>query len=173
VDLFFKTPDVGDSLLYALDIAEGVLNGKSGRLYKRLVEGEQLAVSVGAGNSPNQYLSTFSVSIVLRPGADPRRVEEIVWEELDSLKTVPVPQKEFQKVRNNSYGAQVRSLVNLENVATNLAWYETFGDYRMYLGWASQVEKVRPEQVQDAAQKFFTRTNVVVGNLLPEKKTEK
>ena len=44
MDFCFKTPGVGDSSLYALDIAEGVLNGRSGRLYKKLVEEKKLAV---------------------------------------------------------------------------------------------------------------------------------
>ena len=42
----FKTPEVGHSRLYALDIAEGVLNGRSGRLYKRLVEEKKLATVI-------------------------------------------------------------------------------------------------------------------------------
>ena len=168
-DLVFKTPAVGDSSLYALDIAEGVLNGRAGRLYQRLVEKEQLCVSVYAGNSPNKYLSTFSVSATLRPGADPARVEAIVWEELRRLQQEPVSPRDFQKVRNNAYASQVRSLSDMENVATYLAWYEMFGDYRLFLQWASRVDQVTPAQVQAAARAYFTRENAVIGLLLPEK----
>lgn len=167
-DLVFKTPAVGNPDLYALDIAEGVLNGRAGRLYKRLVEQEQLAVSVSAGNSPNKYLSTFSISVALRPDADPAKVEKIVWEELRRLQTEPVSPRDFQKVRNNTYATQVRSLTDMENVATSLAWYEVFGDYHIFLDWASHVDKVRPEEVQSAAQRYFTRQNATVGQLLPE-----
>ncbi len=53
----YLVPEVGDSKLYALDIAEGVLNGRSGRLHKRLVQEENLAVKVSASNSPNKYVS--------------------------------------------------------------------------------------------------------------------
>jgi predicted Zn-dependent peptidase len=78
---------VGDSTLYALDIAEGVLNGRSGRLYKRLVEEEKLAVGVSASNSSNKYVSEFAVRVNLRPNANREKVEKIVWEELEKLKT--------------------------------------------------------------------------------------
>lgn len=166
-DLVFKTPAVGDSVLYALDIAEGVLNGRSGRLYKRLVEQEQLCVSVSAANSPNKYVSTFSVSAVLRPGADPAKVERIVWEELKKLQSEPVSAREFQKVRNNSYATQVRSYTDMENVATNLAWYEMFGDYRIYLRWPESLDSVTPAGVQLAAKNYFRRDNAIVGRLLP------
>lgn len=167
--LVFKTPEVGDPILYPLDIAEGVLNGRSGKLYKRLVEQEMLAVNAGASNSPNKYVSEFSVTVNMRPDADPAKVEAIVWEELEKLKTETVSEREFQKVKNRAYAGLVRSLTDMENVATNLAWYEMFGDYRMYLTWADELNKVSAASVQEAAQKTFVRDHSVAGLLLKEK----
>ena len=167
IDIIFKTPGVGDSAIYALEIAEGVLNGRSGRLYKRLVEEEQLATSASARNSPNKTISTFSVSVSLRPDANPENAEKIVWEELDKLKAELVNEREFQKVLNNAYAAQVRSLTDMAGVATNLAWYEMFGSYNLYLNWAASLETVNREAVKNAAGDYFTRKNAVVGWLVP------
>jgi predicted Zn-dependent peptidase len=164
--LVFKTPEVGDPEIYALDIAEGVLNGRSGRLYKRLVEQEKLAVSVSAGNSPNKYVSEFSVRVNMRPDADPAKVEKIVWEELEKLKNEPVSEREFQKVKNHAYAGLVRSFTDMENVATMLAWYEMYGDYRIFLNWAGELEKVSAAQVQEAAKRTFLREKSVAGFLL-------
>ena len=163
--LVFKTPEVGSKDLYALDIAEGVLNGRSGRLYKRLVEEEKLAVSVKAGNSPNKYVSEFSVMVSLKLDADVNKVEKIVWEELEKLKTTPVSEREFQKVKNAAYAGLVRSFTDMENVATMLAWYEMYGDYHIFLNWADELEKVTPAQVQDVAKSTFVRDHSVVGIL--------
>ena len=164
--LVFKTPEVGDPEIYALDIAEGVLNGRSGRLYKRLVEQEKLAVGVSAGNSPNKYVSEFSVRVNLRPDADPAKVEKIVWEELEKLKNEPVSEREFQKVKNHAYAGLVRSFTDMENVATMLAWYEMYGDYHIFLNWAGELEKVSAAQVQEAAKRTFLREKSVAGFLL-------
>ncbi len=164
--LVFKTPEVGDPEIYALDIAEGVLNGRSGRLYKRLVEQEKLAVSVSAGNSPNKYVSEFSVRVNMRPDADPAKVEKIVWEELEKLKNEPVSEREFQKVKNHAYAGLVRSFTDMENVATMLAWYEMYGDYHIFLNWAGELEKVSAAQVQEAAKRTFLREKSVAGFLL-------
>ena len=163
--LVFKTAEVGDSSLYALDIAEGVLNGRSGRLYKRLVEEEKLAVSVKAGNSPNKYVSEFSVMVSLRLDADAAKAEKIVWEELERLKTEPVSEREFQKVKNHAYAGLVRSFTDMENVATMLAWYEMYGDYHIFLNWADALEKVTPAQVQEVAKATFVRDRSVAGFL--------
>jgi predicted Zn-dependent peptidase len=167
LDIIFKTPSVDDSVVYALDIAEGVLNGRSGRLYKRLVEEEQLATSASAGNSPNKAVSTFSVSVSLRPGVNPEKAEAIVWEELEKLKTELVNEREFKKVLNNAYAAQLRGLTDMASVATNLAWYEMFGSYNLYLNWAKSLETVNREAVKNAANTYFTRKNAVVGWLAP------
>jgi len=167
LDIIFKTPSVNDSAIYALDIAEGVLNGRSGRLYKRLVEEAQLATSASAGNSPNKEISTFSVSVSLRPGASPEKAEAIVWEELEKLKTELVNEREFQKVLNNSYASQLRGLTDMAGVATNLAWHEMYGSYNLYLNWAKSLETVSREAVKNAANTYFTKKNSVVGWLVP------
>lgn len=166
--IVFKTPEVGDSQLYSLDIAEGVLNGRSGRLYKRLVQEENLAVNVSARNSPNKYVSEFSIQAELLPDADPIKVETIIWEELEKLKVELVSQRDFQKVKNRAFASLVRSLTDMENVATMLAWYEMYGDYRIFLNWADALEKVSPKEVQDAAQKTFLKKKATIGILTKE-----
>lgn len=168
-NLVFKTPEVGDPSLYALDIVEGVLNGRSGRLYKRLVEEEKLAVSAGASNSPNKYVSEFSVTVNLRPDADVAKVERIVWEELDKLKVNPVSDREFRRVKNHAYAGLIRSLTDMENVATMLAWYEMYGDYKIFLNWADNLDKVTPSQVQSIASATFDHEKAVTGTLLKKK----
>lgn len=166
LNLVFKTPAVGDESLYALDIVEGVLNGRSGRLYKRLVEEEKLAVSVGASNSPNKYVSEFSIRVNLQPNADPARVEKILWEELEKLQKEPVSPRDFQKVKNRSYASTVRSLIDMENVATNLAWYEMFGDYHIFLNWADHLDSVTPSMVQEVSKQTFVHKKATLGLLL-------
>ena len=167
-NLIFKTPEVGDPSLYALDIVEGVLNGRSGRLYKRLVEEEKLAVSASASNSPNKYVSEFSVRVNLRPGANRDKVESVVWEELEKLKKEQVSEREFQKVKNRAYAGLIRSLTDMENVATMLGWYEIYGDYRIFLNWADNLDKVKADDVQDVAKKTFVREKSTVGFLVKE-----
>ena len=164
----FKTPEVGDPKLYALDIAEGVLNGRSGRLYKRLVQEENLAVNVSASNSPNKYISEFSIQAELQPDADAAKAEAIIWEELEKLKVELLVPRDFQKVKNSAYASLVRSLTDMENVATMLAWYEMYGDYHIFLNWASALEKVSPEDVQKAAQESFSKNKAIIGILTKE-----
>lgn len=166
IDIAFKTPEIGDSSLYALDVIEGVLNGRSGRLYRKLVEERKLAVSVRSGNSVNKYVSEFVIQVTLAPDANPDSVEALVWQELENLKKTPVSERELQKVKNRSAMALVESFLDMENVATQLAWYEMFGDYGILLEWPERLKTVTPEQVQSVAKKTFLHKNATVGRLL-------
>jgi predicted Zn-dependent peptidase len=82
---------------------------------------------------------------------------------LEKLKKELVNEREFQKVINNAYAAQVRSLTDMAGVATNLAWFEMYGSYNLYLNWAASLEAVSREAVRNAAANYFSRNNAVVG----------
>ena len=132
----------------------------------KLVEEKKLAVSASAGNSVNKYVSEFYISVTLRPDANPDSVEAIVWSELEKLKNEPVSARELEKVKNRAMMGLVESFLDMENVATQLAWYEMFGDYKILLNWPDQLGKVSPEAVQNVAKKTFKHKNATVGLLL-------
>lgn len=166
LDIVFKSPGFGDSSLYALDIVEGILNGRSGRLYRKLVEEKQWAVAVSAGNRINKTISEFSISATLRPDANPDSVEALIWQELERLKSEPVSERELQKVKNRATMSLVESFLDMENVATQLAWYEMFGDYKILMQWPDRLGSVSIEAVRTTAQNTFLHRKATVGLLL-------
>jgi zinc protease len=69
-----------------LDLAANVLaQGKSSRLYKRLVYQDQLATSVGASDDSKEIAGQFVITLNARPGVDPRKMEQAADEELRAL----------------------------------------------------------------------------------------
>ena len=50
-----------------------------------------------------------------------------------------------------------------------LAYYEMFGDYKIFLNWADELDKVSAADVQDVAKKTFVREKSVSGLLLKKK----
>ena len=54
----------------------------------------------------------------------------------------------------------------MENVATMLAWYEIFGDYKIFLSWAEKLDSVSASDVQNAAKETFRKEISVHGLLL-------
>ncbi|TYQ12492.1 UNVERIFIED_ORG: zinc protease [Zoogloea ramigera] len=69
-----------------LDLGAYVLGeGKTSRLYKRLVYKEQLATSVATSNSTSEIAGQFYMVLTARPGADSGKMERQADEELQGL----------------------------------------------------------------------------------------
>ena len=88
----------------------GVLGGKSGRLYKRLVYKDRLAQDVRVEQG-SQYLSSiFLITVTAKEGGDLSRVRQIVDEELARLRKEPPTAKEMERVKNEHEASFVYDL---------------------------------------------------------------
>jgi predicted Zn-dependent peptidase len=170
IDIQFHTPGFPNKDLYALDVLDGVLNGKSGRLYKRLVDKEKIAISASAGNAANKYTSSFDLSISFAQPIQIKKAEKLIWNEIKSLQETPIKPNELQKVKNQSVANLARSLEDSENLATQIAFYELYGDWKMLQEWPTRISEVTAEDVMRVAQKYLILENSTTGKLLPKSK---
>jgi zinc protease len=91
-----------------LDVVAGVLsNGRTSRLYRRLVYELQVAQSVSAFQQSNYLGSLFHVIVTARPSGDPpavalARLRDIVDEELDRLREEAPDPREVERVLNQT-----------------------------------------------------------------------
>ncbi|OGJ87891.1 MAG: hypothetical protein A2268_00840 [Candidatus Raymondbacteria bacterium RifOxyA12_full_50_37] len=163
VDIIFKTPALGHPDIYTMDVIEGVLNKESGRLYKRLVNEQKMATNVSAGNYVTKYISTFQIHVSLKNGVSHGAAEKIVLAELEKLKKEPISVRELEKVKNTVTAAEINGLRSNEGLADRLAYYEVCGSWKLINEFADNVKKVTRDQVREAAKKYFSETNMVVG----------
>lgn len=82
----WNVPQYGSADADYLDLLASVLSqGKSSRLYKRLVYDEQIATGVTAFNSSEEIGGQFRIQATSRPGDDLTKVEKAIDEELARL----------------------------------------------------------------------------------------
>lgn len=172
-DLLFHTPGFPHEDLFALDVLEGVLSGKSGRLHKKLVTDLALATSAAAGNGVDRYTSSFHVAVNLDGAPDIAKVEAAVWDVLEELALRPVTERELQRARNQVAARTVRSMENMEQLATELAYWEMRAAAYGPGGWEhvnkfpAGVQAVTAGQVQAVAEKYFRRDAATIGVIVP------
>jgi zinc protease len=100
-----------------LDVLETVLSrGQSSRLYSRMVDKEQLVLSVNANRQ-----STFDPGLLVfvmqpRSGVEPARAEKVLFEELSRLSNQPVPDQELRKAKNQLLAGHYRELSREEPI---------------------------------------------------------
>ena len=166
-DLLFHTPGYPNDDLYALDVLEGVLSGKSGRLEKKLVQELKLATSASAGNSVDKYTSSFQVSVDLDGNPPMPAVETAVWGVLEDLTKNPVSERELQRARNQVAARSVRAVEDMEGLADELASWEMRGNWQDINRFPEAVQKVTAEQVRAVAAKYFLRDAATIGVIVP------
>ena len=94
----------------ALVVLSQLLNGRTGRLYKALVEDRQVATSASGGQAGFKYEGMFELRGTARQGRTPEEVEQALYAELERLQTEPVGGRELQKVKNQNAASTFRDL---------------------------------------------------------------
>ncbi len=153
---------------YALTSMTEVLNI---RLREKIREelGGTYGVSVTASVSrrPDEE---YTIAIMF--SADPERMEElveVVFDEIDSLKTTGPTPDYIQKVQESQRRSRETNLRNNSYWMTQLAARYRYGrDPREILTYEAIIEQLTPEMVQDAARKYFNLEHYFRFTLYPE-----
>jgi len=150
----------------ALDLLSDVLSGRTGRLYKGLVVGKQIANDVSASVDLKKYDGSFQVECVVKDGKDPATAEAALFEEIDKLRNEPVGAEELQKVKNQGKANAYRRLSSPFSIAIQLMFYEGLGDWRYINTYADEVERATAADLQRVAKEHLTPENRTVGVFL-------
>lgn len=164
----FRKPNLPHRDDYVFDLLDTILgSGRTSRLYQRLVLKDRLVQSVGVYGAPGSRLDNlFVFSAIPLQGKSVAEVEAAIWSELERLKTEKVSARELQKARNRLTADTARALDSNDGLASSLSFYEAVaGDWRYVLGHAKVIESITPEELQEAAKRYFVRTNATVVEL--------
>ncbi|HUR53356.1 MAG TPA: pitrilysin family protein, partial [Gemmataceae bacterium] len=104
----FNTVAVGTPDDPVLDIIDTVLSeGRTSRLYRKLVEDERILSSVSSTNNAGRHPGWFAVEGDLLKGKDRKKVEELVFAELEKLAAEPVSDAELNRARRKILASYV------------------------------------------------------------------
>ena len=149
-----------------VDLVTDVLSGRTGRLYKGLVTGRQVANDASASVDLKKFDGLIQVESTVKDGKDPAAVEQAIYEELEKLKTEPVPADELQKIKNQAKANAYRRLSSPFSIAIQLMIYDGFGDWRYINTYAEEVDRVTAADIQRTAKEYLTKENRTVGIFL-------
>lgn len=162
VDILWHTVPFGHRDSYALEVLAQLLSTRTGRLYKGLVLGREVATEVYARQESRRWAGLFNAGGEAREGRTPQEVEQAIYEELEKLKDTPVPERELQKVKNNFAAAEYRKLTSNNAILFQLIFNEGLGDWREINAAGPKIQAVTAEDIQRVTRKYFTRENRAV-----------
>jgi predicted Zn-dependent peptidase len=140
-----------------LDVLANILgNGKSSRLYKRLVYDMKIAQNVTASQDSLKLASEFEIVASPMPGHTLAELVAVIDEEIAKLQQAPADPAELERAKNQIESANVRSLEPLIARAERLQHYNYLIGNPGYL--AEDVRRYREVDaaaVQHAAQSYL------------------
>jgi predicted Zn-dependent peptidase len=151
-------------------ISQLLSSGRTSRLYKSLVEKQQLALAAEgfSGFPGNKYPNLMLVYALTSPGTDVDRLATALRTEIDRLKTEPVAPEELEQVKTQIKASLLRTLDSNMGMANLLAEYQAkTGSWRNLFEELKKLEAIKTQDIQRVAVKTFTEENRTIGRLLP------
>ncbi len=157
----WNIPEFGSADLDYLDLVSDCLSqGKTSRLYKRLVYDDQIATDANAFIDPREIGGQFRIQATARPGQDLGLVEKEVDEELARfLKDGPTPD-ELQRVKAQYEANFIRGIERIGGFggkSDRLAINQVFrGSPDVYKETLKRVREATPEHLKAAANRWLS-----------------
>lgn len=157
----------------ALRLISALLDGGySARLSTQLERGEELVTGASASYNPfTRGDSLFMLSAT--PNTQKKKtladVEKGFWRLLDQLKTKPPTAEELERVRAQVIAGLVYERDSISSQATTIGQLETVGlSWKLMDTELDDIKSVTPQDIQNAARTYFTRSRLSVAHVLPE-----
>ncbi|UCC44037.1 MAG: insulinase family protein [Candidatus Zixiibacteriota bacterium] len=168
---------------YPLEVLAGIMSGKTGRLYRNLVEEKGIAKSsqrrgrrmmgggglaVSASQSSQKYAGMFQIKAEGISGVTAEQLEEAMYEVVEELKNNPVPAEELQKVKNQLRVQDIRfmDIMSGLGIMFYVGQNAAYGDWTEANNGPKKIDQVTAEDIQRVANKYLAddQRNVLIIN---------
>ena len=165
----FQGPSIYAPERPAVDVAATVLGSPfNGWIFSRVREVFGRAYTLGGSYVPGRDMG-FAGFYVLTSAKDVDRVETMLKDLIKKLQRTTLSDEEIQKYKNYLKGTHEMGLQTLDAQSFTAALEELYGlGYDHFLRYPSEIDAVTPEQVREAAQRYFDLDHAVWVKILPE-----
>lgn len=168
----YRTPSMKTRDARVLDMISMILSdGKSSRLYKKLVDDEKKALQVASFNYSQEDYGTYFIFALPLGDTSLQELANDFSKEVKKLQTELISEREFEKLLNKLENNYVNSNSNIEGVAHSLAeYYLLYGDVNLINNEMDIYRSITREEIRDVANKYLNDNQRLVLIYGPEKK---
>jgi predicted Zn-dependent peptidase len=136
-------------------ISEILSNGKSSRLYKKLVEQEQIATTVYGYNMELKDAGVFIFLAMANQNGDCKKLEDKILQEIQKIKDGKVTKEELEKVKLTTKFDFLKELDSSSSIASLFGSYLAKGNLKPLLEYEDNLDKITLKDIQEVAKKYF------------------
>jgi zinc protease len=165
----YRTPSMKTRDARVLDMISSYLSdGKSSKLYKKLVDEKKMALQIGAFNYSQEDYGMYLI-YGLPMGATPADdIIKEIDEEIVKLQSELISENDYQKLQNKFENQYVNSNDNVEGIADNLAtYYMLYGDINLINTEIDIYRSITREEIQAVAKKYLNPNQRMILDYVP------
>ena len=173
--LAYRTPGRNSRDARVLDVISTYLSqGKSSKLYKKLVDDQKMSLQVTAFNMNDEDYSTYVILSLPLGDTTLETLTAEIDEEIIKIQKELISQKDYQKLQNQFESEYVNSNSTIEGIANSLAEYYVFydGDTDLINKELNLYKSITREEIRKVAQKYLNPNQRLELHYLPEPQKE-
>ena len=172
--LGYRTPAFTERDAYVLDMISSILSdGKSSRLYKKLVDDQKQALEVAAINLGQQDYGTYVILALPLGETSLDTLKQEIDEEIVKLQNELISQREYEKLQNTFENRFVNANSSIQGIAGSLATYQMlYGDTDLINEQIDIYRSITREEILEVAKKYLNPNQRLELEYLPKKASE-
>ena len=167
----YRTPSMKSRDARILDLISSYLSdGKSSKLYKKVVDDKKMALQIGAvGFSQEDYGMYILYGLPMGDFTTTDLLKEID-EEIVKIQTELISENDYQKLQNKFDNNFVNTNSTIEGIANNLAtYYLLYKDVNLINTEIELYHSITREEIRDAAKKYLNPNQRLLLDYIPTK----
>ena len=170
VKLFvYRTPSMKDRNAYVLEMISSILtDGKSSRMYKKMVDENKTALQVLAFTRSQEDYGTYVMGALALGDTKLETLATSMDEEIERLKNELISEREYQKLQNKFENNFVNSNSSVEGIASSLAtYYMLYGDISLINKEIEIYRSITREEIKEVANEYLNKNQRLELDYLP------
>ena len=165
----YRTPAMTDKDSFTIDLLSNILtDGKSARLYKKMIDEHQTALQVLAFSDAQEDYGVYIMGALPMDGVSLETLAQEMDEEITRLQTELISEREYEKLQNQIEASFVVQNSHMEGIALSLADNYTFyKDTNLINKAIDHYRAITREDIREAARKYLDKNQRLDLNYLP------
>jgi predicted Zn-dependent peptidase len=165
----YRTPSMKERDAYVLEMISSILtDGKSSRMYKKMVDQDKNALQVLAFTRPQEDYGTYIMGALPLGETELSTLATSMDVEINKLKTELISEREYQKLQNKFENNFVSSNSSIQGVASSLAtYYMLYEDVNLINKEIEIYRSITREEIKEVANKYLNKNQRLELDYLP------
>ncbi|EAQ48296.1 MAG TPA: insulinase family protein [Leeuwenhoekiella sp.] len=170
----YRTPGYGDRDAYVLNMISSYLSdGKSSKLYKKMVDDEKKALQIGAINLEQEDYGMYIIFGLPLGETSLDTLLEGMEEEIAKLRNELISESDYEKLQNKAETNFVNSNSSVSGIANTLARnYMLYDDTNLINSEIEIYRSITREEIKEVANKYLKPNQRVEVEYLPKKEEQ-